>query len=69
MENKENKNTQKTIEIDQEKYEQFLTENASLKKEIEMLKSRKVDTDVITISSVEKPDQDTKQEKKKGILI
>lgn len=63
---KENK---KVIEIEQEKYEQFLTENASLKKEIEMLKSKKVDQEVITVSSVEKPETNEKKEKKKGILI
>lgn len=68
MENKENKIT-KTIEIDQDKYEQFLTENASLKKEIEMLKSKSVDHDVITVSSIQKPTDDKKVEKKKGILI
>lgn len=68
MENNEKEIKKNTIEIDQAKYEQLLTQNASYQKEIEYLKSSKVDQDTLTISSVEKPEIEKKKEKK-GILI
>lgn len=71
MENKnekiEIKNETQKIEIERDQYEKFLTENASLKKELELLKNRNIDQDVITVSSVEKPTNETKKEKK-GVL-
>lgn len=68
MENEKEKITKNTIEIDQEKYEQLISQNASFQKEIEYLKSSKVDQDTITISSVKK-DEPIEKPKKKGILI
>lgn len=67
MENEKEKITKNTIEIDQEKYEQLISQNASYQKEIEYLKSSKIDQDTITVSSVQK-DEPTKKEKK-GVLI
>lgn len=68
MENEQEKITKNTIEIDQEKYEQLISQNASFQKEIEYLKSSKVDQDTITVSSVKK-DEPIEKPKKKGILI
>lgn len=69
MENEKEKITKNTIEIDQAKYEQLLTQNASYQKEIEYLKSSKADQDTITVSSVEKQDEPKAKKEKKGILI
>lgn len=70
IDNKNETEKSQKIEIEKEQYEHFLTENASLKKELEMLKKQNVDENVITIDSTKKPEPvKNEQEKKKGILI
>lgn len=66
MEEKNNK----IVELDLETYEKMISENASMKKELEYFKLPKVEEPPIIVSNSHSlpESQEEKQEKKKGIF-